>query len=147
MIRQKKYITKTNSNVAEITCTLFVEYNCARSIKIWWMEMYRFTWLVVSSSLNQISHFLVICIIYCSRDLDRSCSATKKKNKVSLDQLTLIFYFLCVIHLHSQFFHWWKLVELFPPKNFNWGGCIFICEDTIVSYSFINHFFVLTKLI
>lgn len=103
---------------------MFVEYNCARSIKIWWMEMYRFTWLVVSSSLNQISHFLVICIIYCSRDLDRSCSATKKKNKFSVDQLTLIFYFLCVIHLHSQFFHWWKLVELFPKKitNYNWGG-------------------------
>lgn len=47
-----------------MTCKLLAN-NVERSIKKhWWMEMYRCLWLVVSSSLNQISQFFVSCIIY-----------------------------------------------------------------------------------
>lgn len=63
--KKKKLSQKTTNNSrTAMTCKLLANISSNDRSKHWWMEMYRRLWLVVSSSLNQISQIFVNCIIY-----------------------------------------------------------------------------------
>lgn len=93
MIWQKtKWSQKTTNNSrTAMTCKLLANITSNdRSLKHWWMEMYRRLWLVVSSSLNQISQIFVNCIIYNISGLGSTLFELELPNKTTWTNSTYL---------------------------------------------------------